>query len=293
MIAPGDRGHLPLLVASDIDGTLITSQERISARTRAVIRRMTRVGTVLALATGRPPRWIYPILEQLDVRPICVCANGAILYDSAADRIFAAHTLAPEHLRTLATTARAAFADHGGVGFAVERAGRSAFDDAATLFAAAPDYDHAWDSVDHGTQPEEELFATPAIKLLLRSTTLNSADMYDIIAPAIPDTLAHVTYSFPDGLVEIAAPGVTKELGVKELSRLIGADRTDVVCFGDMPNDTEMLTWAGWGVAMGNAPDCVKAIANEVTTTNDADGVARVLERWFPAPDATPGAPHS
>lgn len=54
-----------------------------------------------------------------------------------------------------------------------------------------------------------------------------------------------------------------------------------MVCFGDMPNDIEMLSWAGTGVAMGNAADNVKEIADEITATNDDDGVARVLERWF------------
>jgi hydroxymethylpyrimidine pyrophosphatase-like HAD family hydrolase len=54
-----------------------------------------------------------------------------------------------------------------------------------------------------------------------------------------------------------------------------------VVAFGDMPNDVPMLGWAGLGVAMGNAhPDAVAA-ADEVTTTNAEDGVARVLERWW------------
>ncbi|MDK6444329.1 HAD family hydrolase, partial [Corynebacterium amycolatum] len=62
---------------------------------------------------------------------------------------------------------------------------------------------------------------------------------------------------------------------------LVGATANDVVCFGDMPNDIEMLSWAGPGVAMGNAADNVKEIADEITATNDADGGARVLERWF------------
>ncbi|APT85635.1 HAD family hydrolase [Corynebacterium aquilae DSM 44791] len=271
------------MVATDVDGTLINSQERISARTRQVIARMTRAGTVLALATGRPPRWIFPVLEQLNVRPTCVCANGAILYDSATDTILSTRALEPTVLHQIAAIARDTFADHGGVGFAVERAGTSAFEDASNLFATAPDYDHAWESVEHGIQEEAELFGTPAIKLLLRSTSLSSAEMFALIGPNIPQDLAHVTYSFGDGLVEVAAPGVTKEVGVRELASLIGASRQEVACFGDMPNDCEMLTWAGWGVAMGNAPDIVKQCANEVTATNDEDGVARVLERWFPA----------
>ncbi|MGV0338075.1 HAD hydrolase family protein, partial [Corynebacterium bovis] len=54
-----------------------------------------------------------------------------------------------------------------------------------------------------------------------------------------------------------------------------------VVAFGDMANDLEMIAWAGHGVAMGNAIPALKDAADEVTASNDDDGVARVLERWF------------
>jgi hydroxymethylpyrimidine pyrophosphatase-like HAD family hydrolase len=61
----------------------------------------------------------------------------------------------------------------------------------------------------------------------------------------------------------------------------LGITAEGVVAFGDMPNDVPMLQWAGLGVAMGNAhPDAVAA-ANEVTASNDDDGLARVLERWW------------
>jgi hydroxymethylpyrimidine pyrophosphatase-like HAD family hydrolase len=55
----------------------------------------------------------------------------------------------------------------------------------------------------------------------------------------------------------------------------------DIVAFGDMPNDLEMLEWAGHGVAMGNAHPALHEVAAEVTATNADDGLAVVLERWF------------
>ena len=123
--------------------------------------------------------------------------------------------------------------------------------------------------------------SAPATKLLLRNAEMTSAEMLAAVAPAIPPELAHVTYSVPEGLLELSAPGVTKRRGLEEMAELIGADASRVVCFGDMPNDVEMLRWAGLGVAMGNARPEVKAAADEVTATNDDDGVAVVLERWF------------
>lgn len=60
-----------------------------------------------------------------------------------------------------------------------------------------------------------------------------------------------------------------------------GVTAADVVAFGDMPNDLEMLRWAGHGVAMGNAHPALIEVADEVTATNAEDGLALVLERWF------------
>lgn len=271
----------PLLVASDIDGTFIDSRERVTPRLREVITRMLRRGTPLVLATGRPARWMHPVLDQLPIRPMCVCANGAVIYDSASDVVVSANTLPPETLHYVVKQAREATAEVGGVGIAAERAGTSAFDAAEELFVVAPSYDHAWDSEEHGEITEDDVLAKPATKLLLRNPGLTSAQLHALIAPAVDKSRAHVTYSMPDGLLEVSAPGVTKRVGLEYVAELVGATPQDVVCFGDMPNDIEMLSWAGTGVAMGNAADVVKAVADEVTATNDDFGVARVLERWF------------
>ncbi|MDU0479154.1 HAD family hydrolase [Staphylococcus chromogenes] len=271
----------PLLIASDVDGTLINDQERIPAHVRSAIFRATRAGCVFALATGRPPRWIRPVLEQLRVRPLCVCANGAIIYDSATDTMVNVSSLAPAALHEVARIAREVLADVGGVGFAVERAGESAFQPEESLFLVSPDYIPAWFAAEFGMVPEAELFSVPAIKLLLRNDQLPSAEIYRLVAPHIPESLAHLTFSVSDGLVEVAAPRVTKATGVQFLAQHIGATARDVVCFGDMPNDIEMLRWAGLGVAMSNAMPEVKAAADLVCGTNNDGGIADVLSRWF------------
>ena len=83
-------------------------------------------------------------------------------------------------------------------------------------------------------------------------------------------------------MVEISARGVSKASTLAQLCADLDVPSESVVAFGDMPNDVPMLAWAGLGVAMGNAhPDAVAA-ANEVTAPNTEDGVARVLERWWP-----------
>ncbi|KQB83456.1 Cof-type HAD-IIB family hydrolase [Corynebacterium lowii] len=275
----------PLLIVSDIDGTFLNSAERVPARLREVVGRAVDKQCAFALATGRPHRWIFPVLEQLPVRPVCATANGAVLYDPATDTVLDAQELSPEVMSAVVTQARAALHKAGvaypEVTVAVERCGTSAFDEEQDLFVVTPEYVHTWEAQGFGVSGEEVVLGVPAVKLLLRNEHMTSAQMYEAIAPAIDPAVAHLTYSMPEGMLEVAAPGVTKQRAVAELARRYGVPRQRVVCFGDMPNDIEMLRWAGLGVAMGNAVPEVQAAADVVTSTNDECGVAEVLERWF------------
>jgi hydroxymethylpyrimidine pyrophosphatase-like HAD family hydrolase len=82
------------------------------------------------------------------------------------------------------------------------------------------------------------------------------------------------------GFVEICPPGVDKASGLAVVAAALGVDPADVLVFGDMPNDLPMFAWAGWGrVAVGNAHPSVRALADEVTGSNDEDGVAVWLDR--------------
>jgi hydroxymethylpyrimidine pyrophosphatase-like HAD family hydrolase len=116
--------------------------------------------------------------------------------------------------------------------------------------------------------------------MLVRNAGLSSDAMVAALAPAVGD-LADLTFSHPRGLVEMSPPGVTKATGLAEVARRAGVGAADVVAFGDMPNDLEMLRWAGHGVAMGNAHPALLEVADEVTAANGEDGLALVLERWF------------
>ena len=288
----------PSLIISDLDGTLLTSADRVSPRTREVIGRAVASGARFILASGRPARWMLPVVEQLAITPVCVCANGAVVYDAATDRITYAAELAPAVLRRVtsrileATAAPLARMGLGPVSFAVERTGTSAFDRASELFAVEPAYPHAWITDEHAVETRDVLLSKPAVKLLVRHESMLSADMFELVNPVVDPTDAHVTWSFHGGLLEVNVPGVTKLSGLAHAlgdasGSDVGADAvpdidpTTVVAFGDMPNDLAMLRWAGRGFAMGNAVDEVAAATDHQTASNDEDGVARVLERWF------------
>lgn len=268
---------LPALIASDVDGTLLDEHERITPRTRAAVRVAVDSGVQFVLATGRPPRWIVPVVDALGLTPMAVCANGAVIYDSATDLILAARTLSPEVLAELAEVATRVIP---GAGLAVERVGRSAHDAATPQFVSSPGYEHAWLNPDNTEVSVEDLLSAPAVKLLIRKAGARSGDMAAALAEHI-GIEGDLTYSTNNGLIEVVPLGVSKASGVEEVARPLGIVAADVVAFGDMPNDVPMLRWAGLGVAMGNAhPDAI-AVADEITASNIDDGLAMVLERWW------------
>ena len=268
----------PRLIASDIDGTLLDRNHRVPRRNRDAVARAVQQGAYFALSTGRPFRWIAPVLEQLPVRPVCVTSNGAVLYDSAEDRVMSAHELSPAALAEVVDVAQSAL---GTVGFGAERAGGSLADVVEDLFVVERHYSENALFEGFGVVSMGELVGQPAVKFLIRNTDYTAPELYELIAPHIDPELAHLTYSMQEGILEVAAPNVTKRRGVEWLAEHIGVAQQETIAFGDMPNDIEMLTWAGCGVAMENAHPEVKAAADAVTVANHQAGVAKVLERWF------------
>lgn len=272
-----EAATVPVLIATDVDGTLLDDNERVTERTRDAVLAAVDGGATFVLATGRPPRWIHPVVDALGFAPMSVCANGAVLYDPATDRILSARTLSTDALVALADIAARVIP---GVGLAVERVGNSAHDAATPQFVSSPGYEHAWLNPDNTEVSIEDLLSAPAVKLLIRKAGASSADMAAELAGHIT-TEGDITYSTNNGLIEIVPLGISKATGVEEVAKPLGITAEGIVSFGDMPNDVPMLRWSGHGVAMGNAHPEAKAAADEVTDRNSEDGLARVLERWW------------
>lgn len=264
----------PLLVATDIDGTLLTPTDEVTARTSDVISRVIAANVPFVLVTGRPPRWIPGPAAKAGTTGLAVCANGAALYDIAADRVLWRRGLDPVLLSDLASTLDRVLP---GCALAVERLGDTA---AESDFVSEPGYEHAWpEGPDHDVQ-RTSLLGFDAVKMLVRHTKMSSAEMVAACTGLIDDHV-DVTYSTNNGLLELSAKGVTKATGLADAAARFNVPADAIVAFGDMPNDVPMLEWVGHGVAMANAhPDALKA-ADEVTAPNSEDGVALVLERWF------------
>ena len=129
-----------------------------------------------------------------------------------------------------------------------------------------------------------ESFLTDSVaKLLVRSDGTPGDDMLDAAAPVL-DGLVEVTHSnVNDSLLELSALGVNKATTTARLADEWGIAASEVVAFGDMPNDVELLRWAGRGYAVGNAHPLALDAADEHAPSIDDDGVAQVLERLLRA----------
>ena len=267
----------PKLIASDVDGTLLDPMARVTGRTARAVGRVVASGTPFVLVSGRPPRWIPAVAEATGLAGYAVCSNGAVLYDIGADRVLAEHVLDPVLLHDVAHALERALP---GIRLAVERSGT--LTGAVPRFSVEHGYVNPWGDADGDpVAPRAEVLGHPATKLLIRHAEMTSAEM----AAAAGDVLNHhavdVTFSTDHGLLEFSARGVTKAFGLAEVCDRLDVAAADVLAFGDMPNDVEMLRWAGHGVAMANAHAAALEAADEIAAPNSEDGVAQVLERWF------------
>ena len=255
------------LLATDLDGTLVRTDGTISRRTCAALQAAEDAGIVVALVTGRPPRWMAPVAEATGHTGIAVCANGALLYDMRSETVVASRLLDAEtQLRVVARLREAV----PGLHFAVEY---------VPGFGHEPGYRHGWaiGVRDVRVGPAEAILDRPAAKLLARHPEM-ARDELLAVAVEVLGAEAVVTSSSQQALVEIAAPGVTKASALEGLAASAGVSAGEVIAFGDMPNDLPMLAWAGRSVAVANAHPVVLAAVDEVTASNDEDGVAVVVE---------------
>jgi len=257
------------LLATDLDGTLLRSDGTVSARTIAAVDAAESAGIGLVIVTGRPPRWIPPIIEQLGDRGLVVCANGGIVYDPARHEIIERNDMSAEAAAEAVRRLRSeipelTFGCELGMDFAVEP-------------AFAP---HAQTLDDVAYAPIEDVCTQPVTKLLVRHPRPAPEGMAKRVR-SIVDGLAGVTHSMDESFLELSRPDVHKASTLERLVAKSGIAAPDVVAFGDMPNDIEMIMWAGLGVAVGNAHPLVVEVADEVTASNDDDGVALVVERML------------
>ena len=257
----------PHLIALDVDGTTINHAGELSPEVRDAVRAVVAAGHHVIIATGRSVPATTFILEELEIKTgYAVCSNGAVTLelDPAHDkgfRIIEAVTFDPAPalnlLRHEWPDAVIAVEDLG-VGF--------------KLSAPFPDGELQGELT---VVPWEELVAEPVTRVTFRSP---SGTAEDFLALTERIGLHGVNYAVGfSAWLDLNPEGVSKGSALEILRRHLEVDPQYTVAVGDQRNDLEMLAWAARGVAMGNAPDEVKAAADEITGDVDENGLVPIL----------------
>lgn len=255
------------MVCLDVDGTLVNHDGAMSQAVKDSANAVIAAGHEVVISTGRSLGATLPVIRLLGIESgYAVCCNGGMTvridttlpdgYEVIDRRTFdpAPALIA---LRQALPMAKYALEDNHGNFLSTSR-----FQDASFGVVA------------EGVDIEQMLAAT-AVRLVVFSTDATAEEFGEAVASI---GLHGVTYSVGwTAWLDIAAEGVTKASALELLREQLGFDIADTLAVGDGRNDIEMLGWAGRGVAMGQAPDEVKAAADEVTGTVDEDGLAHVL----------------
>ncbi|BAJ29819.1 MULTISPECIES: HAD family hydrolase [Kitasatospora] len=261
----------PRLIATDLDGTLLCSGGTVTARTAAALAAAEAAGVQVVFVTGRPPRWMRHLGPHIGGHGVAICSNGGAVVDVRRGELLETCPLDPAGALAVVELLRA---ELPGTAFAFEFPGG---------FAREPEYNVAmWESdKEHAVGPAAELLAAGLVdglfKVLGKHPDL-SPDAFLDRARAVVGPRAEVTRSSPIPLIEISAPGVTKASSLARWCAQQGIGPAEVVAFGDMPNDLEMLAWAGQSYAVANAHPLVLAAVARHTVSNEQDGVAAVIE---------------
>jgi len=256
-----------MLVALDVDGTLLHYDGHLSGAVRDAVQAVARAGHHVTIATGRSVLGVMEIAEMLGLeRGAAVASNGAVTLELDPAQ--------PSGYRLLETVT---------------------FDPAPVLKAlenAWPDAVVAVEEIGIGSKvsapfPDGELLgrqkvvswgelaAEPTTRVTFRSPTGTSED-FVALAPRLG--LHGVSYGVGyTAWLDINPEGVSKASALEQIRRELHVEPSATLAIGDHRNDLEMLTWAARGVAMGQALDDVKAVADEVTDSIDDDGAVPVL----------------
>ncbi len=268
------------LIAIDLDGTLLNSQHEMSTRNEKAIQSALAKGVKVIFATGKTytaAEWIY---KKLGLTSPGVFNQGTAIY-SADGSLRSQLVIESRVVRQVITYAE----DRGyltGLYCGRRIVVRAAHPRIAQLTV---DY--------HEPQPE----VVGPLQNLLDTVSVNKILFF---APGDARRITalrwqlglqlngggELLFSGTPDMLEVLPPKSSKGAGVKQLAKDLGISMNQVMALGDAENDLEMLEMAGWGVAMGNANDHLKGVADAVTSTNDQDGVAEAIEKYVLAEEA-------
>ena len=262
---------MPRRAAFDNDGTLIGRSGVPTDRTVAALDSLAVAGVMTVIATGRPWPQVEPLVRQARGVSYAVCLNGAVVMDARACEQVADRSMTHSEAIEAGQIARKLLPD-------------------MRLGLDMADGRHLWE---HDFAPDMPVGLADDLKIERVADAITAVDgpvlTWLVETPGV-EMMAAVRELAPEmplgteirpsglDLAEIAAYGVNKSTGLDIVCQRYSIEPADVVAFGDGLNDVDMLRWAGRSVAMSNAPPMVRAAADMVAPSNEAEGVAAVVE---------------
>ncbi|ARF18270.1 Cof-type HAD-IIB family hydrolase [Sporosarcina ureae] len=261
----------PHLIVVDLDGTLLTDEKVISAKTEQTLRTAVSQGHHVMIATGRPYRASEVYYQQLGLTTPIVNFNGAFVHHPTDRSWQTIHeTIALPIVNEVVDAMQ---------NFSVENIIAEVKDDVYTHY-----HDERFLEILNFGNPLitagdiRNSLKTDPTSLLIQADSVTVNPIRQHLEDLHAEVIDHRRWGAPFNIIEIVRHGLNKAVGIDAVSKWMNVPQDRIIAFGDEDNDLEMIDYAGTGVAMGNAIDRLKSIADEITDTNNEDGISRILE---------------
>lgn len=264
------------LIASDLDGTLIGHDFKFRPRTLAALKSAQDAGVQVVLVTGRPHRWLEAVVEQMDgYNSYAICSNGAVIFHLGRGEVVATHTMVGRDVHRVHELLEKEFPQ---ARFTAETLDTAYMQNGEDI-PVHPGGPLENIEIVHGSLRRVLPADAQVVKYLLFSAGYAPDDLLARVRSLVGQRVS-VTHAVPDSpLIEMSLRGMNKGSVLADFARERGILPEEVAAFGDMPNDTEMLQWAGRGYAMASgAPALIEAVGR-MCPAFDEDGVAQTIER--------------
>lgn len=266
------------ILALDMDGTLLNSQKKISPKTAAAISELSRRGVYVVTSTGRGVAELADYKDDLKFMHYGITSSGGAVYDFFNKKAVKAHLIPEDVAMEIIDAGISERAMIHILGLTTSLMREDDIKNAADFQMAV--YQEMYDRICTRCEDfQKYVHENPdeIIKINLYHRSVDSLNRNF-------ERLKHLDLNFAFAettALESSPKNISKASGLIELCEFLNVDISETVAVGDAPNDFEVLQTAGLSVAMGNADDEIKKIADFVTDDNDHDGIVKVIEKYF------------
>ncbi|MCL2153204.1 MAG: Cof-type HAD-IIB family hydrolase [Oscillospiraceae bacterium] len=257
-------------VAVDIDGTLLNNSSQVSKRNEQAIKDVINAGIIFSLSTGRPLQGVSAFVDMVGADMPFIIYNGAMVVTSKSKQVLHETTLSGELASGVVRLGQ-----QRGTNVFVYRDGKM---HVTEISQPVEHYISYFKISPFVVEDLVELASRGVTKVLFRDTPDRITDLQNEAAILFKDKLNYFT-SQPN-LLEFVDSATSKGAAMRVIGERYGIPQCEMMAIGDSYNDIEMIRHAALGVAMGNAPQEIKDIADAVTSTNEEDGVAEAIYRY-------------